>query len=69
MSDYRGFASMWLLLTVSYVLVKVAYDQLVFGYLDVRAYSLLQLVILPAAQAVVFWGVTRRLRQSRGSDR
>jgi hypothetical protein len=47
----------------SYVPLKLLYDLAVPGYVDLRATSLAGLVVLPSAQAVVFWLVTRRARR------
>ncbi len=64
-----GFARLWVLLSFSFVLSKLAYGQLVFGYLDLRAGALAELIVLPTVQAAVFWLVTRRARQTRGKER
>jgi hypothetical protein len=64
-----GWLRLWILLLGSYVCVKLAYDQLVLGYLDLRPSSLVQLLLLPTAQAGALLFVTRRARQSRGRPR
>jgi len=40
-----GLLRLWTLLFVSYVCVKLSYDLLVMGYLDVRPRSLAELVV------------------------
>ena len=64
-----GLWRLWLLLVLSFVCVQLAYDLVVMGYVDLRVRALAQLVVVPSAQAGVFWLVTRRLRQGRGSPR
>ena len=67
MSSLAYFLRLWWLLFLSFTTVQLAYDQLIFGRLDLRPLALWRFLALPAAQALVFWLVTRRrsLQDSR----
>jgi hypothetical protein len=43
----------------SYVLIKLALDLALFGWIDVRGAVLWELVVLPVGQSLVLWLITR----------
>jgi len=55
-----GFGRVWLLLGFSYVLLKLAFDLMVNGWIDLRGEALLELALVPLGQSAVFWLVTQR---------
>jgi hypothetical protein len=58
------FIRLWLAVFFSYVLIKFLFNLAVFGWIDLRDVALLELVVLPLGQAVVFWFITRRVRHA-----
>lgn len=61
-ASWGAFLRLWVLLVFSYAPLKVLFDLVGSGYIDLRNAALVQLLALPSAQAVVFWLVTRRGR-------
>jgi hypothetical protein len=66
-ASVAAFLRLWLLMVFSYVPLKVLYDLIGPGYIDLREVALVQLIALPTGQAIVFWLVTWRARP-RGAD-
>jgi len=60
-----GFGRVWLLLGFSYVLLKLAFDLMVNGWIDLRGEALLELALVPLGQSAVFWLVTQRVGGQR----
>ncbi len=66
-APWTAFLRLWFVLFFAYVGAKLIYDLLVPGWIDLRPAALVQMPLLPLAQAVVFWMVTRRRRrETRG---
>ena len=64
--SFAQFLRVWFLLTFSYVFLKLAFDIVVSGWIDLRRASLLQLIVLPLGQSIVYWVVAHGA--TRGSD-
>ena len=58
----RRFIRLWLVVLFSYALIKFLFNLAVFGWIDLRDVVLLEIVVLPLGQALVFWFITRRVR-------
>lgn len=63
---WGAFLRLWLVMVFSYIPLKLLFDLLGGGYVDLREIALVQLVALPSAQAVVLWLITWRARTHRG---
>jgi hypothetical protein len=61
---WGSFWRLWLVMATSFVAAKLVLDLAFFDWVDLRPGALLQLPLLPAVQAVVFWAITRRRRTS-----
>jgi hypothetical protein len=58
------FLRLWLLCLFSLGLLKVLFDLLIFGWIDLRPVALLELLLLPLGQSVVFWLVGARRQRA-----
>jgi hypothetical protein len=59
-AGWGAFLRLWVVLAFSFVTVKLLFDLLHPGYIDLRSSTLVQLVAVPTGQAVVYWLVARR---------
>jgi hypothetical protein len=48
----------------SFSLIKIAFNLLILGWVDLRPAAFQEMLVLPLGQSVVFWIVTRRSRRS-----
>lgn len=68
MADQKGssrigaFLRIWLVMFFAFALIKVAFNLLVLGWVDIRPAAFQELLVLPLGQSIVFWFVTRRSR-------
>jgi hypothetical protein len=60
------FLRLWVVLFVSFCPIKIIFNLLVMGWIDLRPAAFQEVLLVPLAQAVVFWLITRRAR-ARGS--
>ena len=56
------FLRLWLVLFFSYALLKVLFNLLLWGWIDLRPTALYELLFLPLGQTVVLWVVIRGWR-------
>jgi len=63
-SKWGAFLRLWLVMAFSFVLIKILFNLLVLGWVDIRPAAFQELLLLPLGQSVVFWFVTRRSRSS-----
>lgn len=49
---------------VSYAFIRLVYDRFVFGYIDLRRKSLLEIVIIPVGLTILFW-LSKKLMKFR----
>jgi hypothetical protein len=61
-TSWGAFLRLWLLMFFSYAVLKLLFDLAVMSYIDLRKAALVQLIVLPFGQTLVFWIVTRRAR-------
>ncbi|KPA13044.1 membrane protein [Candidatus Magnetomorum sp. HK-1] len=54
----------YIALLLSYLIARIMYDRIIFGYLDLRVWALLELVIIPIALTVLFWLTSRIMNVS-----
>ena len=59
---------LWLVMVFSYIPLKLLFDLLGGGYVDLREIALVQLVALPSAQTAVLWLITWRARARHEQD-
>ncbi|QTA89954.1 hypothetical protein [Desulfonema magnum] len=61
----------FVVLFVSYLIIRILYDRIVFGYFDLRVWALLELLVIPAGLTLLFLTLGRivRLHVSHGQDR
>jgi len=62
-APWTAFLRLWFVLLFAYVGAKLTFDLLVSGWIDLRPVTLLQMPLIPLAQAAVFWVVTRGRRR------
>jgi len=65
--SWGAFLRLWFVMAFSYFFLKFIFNLAVLGWIDLRRVALLELVLLPLGQSVVFWLVTRRQRTPEGS--
>lgn len=53
------FVRLWLVLTVSFVVIKLLLEIGLAGVIDLRLVALWQLPVVPFGQTVVYWLLTR----------
>ena len=53
------FFRLWLVLTVSFVMIKLLLEIGLLGVIDLRLVALWQLPIVPLGQTVLYWLLTR----------
>lgn len=53
------FVRLWLVLTITFVIVKVLLEVGLVGVVDLRLVALWQLPVVPLGQTVVYWLLTR----------
>jgi hypothetical protein len=64
MTTLRELLRIWLFLFFTYLTMKVIFNVILFGLIDLRRASLLELLFLPAGQAVAYWALTRHKKRS-----
>ena len=60
---WGGFLRLWLVLTFGYAAAKLLFNFAVFHWIDLRPEAFLEIAVVPLAQTLVVWIVTRRVRQ------
>jgi len=58
MSSVRGwwrFLWLWLLMLLVYVAAKTGFNLAVFGWIDLRKATLLEVLVVPTIQSVALW--------------
>ena len=68
-SGWTAFFRLWFVLEFSYVVIRLLFNLMVMGWIDLRRAFFLESAIVPFGQAVVFWFVTRRARTEGAADR
>ncbi len=58
------FVKLWLVLALAYCAVRVGFDLYRFGWVDIRRTALLDLAVVPLAQAAFVWLVYWRKQGS-----
>lgn len=58
----RQFIRFWLVLTISFVVIKLILEIGLLGIIDLRPAALWQLPVVPLGQTVVYWLLTRGSR-------
>jgi len=64
---WGAFLRLWLVLLFAFVLAKLLFNLVVFGWIDLRFTALVEMLALPLVQSAVFWMITRRRVASNGS--
>jgi len=54
----KRFFIIWLLMLISFVPVRLGYNLVFFGWIDIRKFALLEFMVIPFCQALVFFLVT-----------
>jgi hypothetical protein len=52
----------FVVLFVSYLIMRILYDRIAFGYIDLRVWALLELLVIPAGLTLLFLTVGRIVR-------
>lgn len=63
-SGWRAFLRLWLVMAFSFLLIKLLFNFVVLGWVDLRSTAFKELLVLPLGQSIVFWVITRRRRTS-----
>jgi hypothetical protein len=69
-APWKKFLLLWLFLLLSYLIIKIAFNLAVYGWIDLRKNAFLELLILPLGQSVLFWIIYRpgRNHPAGGND-
>jgi len=51
----RVFIKTYCVLFISYVIIRILYDRCILGYLDLRVWSLLELIIIPFGLTILLF--------------
>ena len=62
-SRWKKFLGLWLLMFLSYLLIKMGFNFIVFGWIDLRKVAFLELLIIPLSQSVALWLFYRSIRE------
>ena len=57
-----AFLRLWAVIAFSYALLKFAFNLVVMNAIDIRAYTIAELLVLPFGQTVVIWLIGRATR-------
>ena len=52
---WKGFLLFWLVLFLSYLIIKLGFNWAAFGWIDLRQKALLELLLVPLGQSLVAW--------------
>ena len=63
-SRWGAFLRLWIVMAFSFVSVKILFNLVVLGWVDLRPTAFKELLVLPLGQSIVFWFVTRRRRRA-----
>ena len=61
---WATFVRLWFVLAFSFALIRLLFDLIGPGYIDLRTPALLQLIVVPLGQAAVYWLITRGARRA-----
>jgi len=61
-SGWPAFLRLWFVLQFSYLGMRLLFNIVFMGWIDLRRAFWLDVTVVPVGQAVVFWFVTRRTR-------
>ncbi len=54
-SRWKKFLVLWVFLFVTFLAMKVIYNLWFYGWIDLRKGAILEVLILPMGQAILFW--------------
>lgn len=60
--EIAALLKLWFFFFVSYLLILTLFTYLYYGWIDLRNVALLQVVVVPMGQAILFWAITFRRR-------
>lgn len=60
---FWDFLKLWFFMLFTYLTIKVIFNLLYFGWIDLRRATLIEVLFLPLGQAVAFWLITRVRRK------
>ena len=60
----KRFLLIWFFLFISYLAIKLSFNLLYFGWIDLRWSALLELLILPLGQSIAFWLLTYKRKKT-----
>jgi hypothetical protein len=61
---WKKFLLLWLFLLLSYLIIKIAFNLAVYGWIDLRKNAFLELLVLPLGQSILFWFIYRPGRRT-----
>jgi hypothetical protein len=67
-SGLGSILRMWFLLFFGYLTLKVIFNLLFYRWIDLRRIALLELLVIPLGQSILFWIVTRVRKKTPKQD-
>ena len=58
----RVFIKTYFVLSISYVIIRILYDRCILGYLDLRVWSLLELIIIPFGLTILLFVIGKFMK-------
>lgn len=55
LSHLIRFVGIWIFMFFSYLTMKIAFNIVYFDWIDLRRAALIEIMVLPTGQSVVFW--------------
>lgn len=68
-SSLGKFIKLWLLLFFIYLILKVIFNLLFYGWIDLRRIALLELLTIPLCQSILLWLAIRMRKKNERQDR
>jgi hypothetical protein len=58
-----AFLKVWFFMFFTYLISKLLCDLALFGWVDIRRSALLEILVVPIAQSIVFWLLVKTFRK------
>jgi hypothetical protein len=62
-SSFTGFLKVWFFMFFTYLISKLLCNLVLFGWIDIRRSALLEILVVPIAQSIVFWLLVKTFRK------
>ena len=52
---WKKFLVLWFFLFITFLAMKIVFNLLVYGWIDLRQGAILEVLVLPLGQSLLFW--------------